>query len=104
MHVNVTNSSLLHIQTHTLPPTHQLTQDPLLHRYTLLNTITAFGTAKRPDLAVVTFRTAVEEGIWQVEHRDVANALLNALVMDVTAAHDMYVVCMPGWCVRRSGA
>lgn len=66
------------------------TQDPLLHRYTLLNTITAFGMAKRPDLAVVTFRAAAADGSWQPEHGDVANALLNALAGDVTAAHAMY--------------
>lgn len=66
-------------------------QDPQLARFTLLNTIAAFGLAKRPDLAVLAFRAALADGTWQPAHNDVANALLNALVASPELLHPMYV-------------
>lgn len=75
-------------------------QDPMLVRFTLLNTIAAFGLAKRPDLAVLAFRAALADGTWIPAHTDVANALLNALATNTDLLHDLYVA----WCTLSVGS
>lgn len=73
------------IQHHTL----RVQQDPMLARFTLLNTIAAFGLAKRPDLAVLALRAARADGTWAPSDNGVANALLNALVSDPALLYEM---------------